>query len=204
MRVGVFGGTFDPVHFGHLVVAEQCREQAQLDQVLFVPTARPPHKEEGTLTAFDRRAEMVRLAVAGNPAFQVDDLENNRAGPSYTADTLAELQRRMPSAKLGLIVGSDCLPDLPGWHEPARIVASAGLLVVPRPGWPTWEAEQLRAALHLADEMPLQVQVVVVPLIEIASRDLRRRVADGRSIRYFVPAAVAAYIADKKLYREAK
>src|SRR5262245_49249776 len=103
MRVGVFGGTFDPIHFGHLIIAEQCREQARLDQVLFVPTARPPHKEEGALTAFNRRAEMVRLAVAGNAAFQVDDLEYDRTGTSYTADTLAELQRRMPAAKLSLI-----------------------------------------------------------------------------------------------------
>jgi nicotinate-nucleotide adenylyltransferase len=201
MRVGVFGGTFDPVHSAHLIIAEQCREQARLDRVLFVPTARPPHKAGHVLTPFDRRAEMIRLAIAGNPAFAVDELEKERTGPSYTADTLEELHRRNPAFDLHLILGSDCLPDLPGWHEPERIIAAARLLIVARPGWPVWPADRLRAALRLAPDIPLCEEVVNVPLLEIASRDLRRRVAEGCSIRYFVPAAVAAYIADKKLYQ---
>src|SRR5262245_8805646 len=136
MRIGVFGGAFDPIHFGHLIIAEQCREQAKLDQVWFVPTARPPHKDAQALTPFDRRVEMIRLAVAGNPAFLVEELEKDRPGPSYTADTLNELQRRNPGAELYLILGSDCLPDLPMWHEPKRIIVAAKLLVVARPGWP--------------------------------------------------------------------
>src|SRR5947209_2377671 len=198
MRVGIFGGTFDPVHFGHLVIAEQCREQARLDQVWFIPSARPPHKP--ALTPFERRSEMLQLAIAGNPAFRVEEIENERAGPSYTADTLAELHRRFPDAELHLILGSDCLPDLPSWYEPARVVTQAKLVVVARPGWPVWQAEQLRSALRLPPDAALHEQIVPIPLIEIASRDLRRRVGEGRTIRYFVPNAVAAYIAEKKLY----
>ena len=200
MRIGVFGGTFDPVHLGHLIIAEQCREQAQLEQVWFVPAARPPHKSGQELSPFDRRSDMLQLAIAGQPAFRVEEIEKDRPGPSYTADTLAELRRMHPAIELYLILGSDCLPDLPGWHDPPRIVAQAKLLVTERPGFPMWPAEKLRAAIHLPDEARLELQIVPMPLIEIASRDLRRRVAEGRSIRYMVPHAVAAYVADKKMY----
>src|SRR5262249_45221679 len=112
MRIGVFGGTFDPVHLGHLIVAEQCREQARLDQVLFVPAPRPPHKQLQPLTSFEQRVEMLQLAIAGYSIFHLDELEKNRDGPSYTADTLEELQRRAPQSELFLIIGSDCLPDI--------------------------------------------------------------------------------------------
>ena len=144
MRIGIFGGTFDPVHQGHLILAEQCREQARLDQVWFVPAARPPHKQEQPVTPFPQRLEMLALAVAGQPAFRVEPLEQDRPGPSYTADTLQEIQRLQPEAALELIVGSDVLHDLPHWHEPERIVSLAGLLIVARPGWPIWPPEQLR------------------------------------------------------------
>src|SRR3712207_5576514 len=138
MRIGVFGGTFDPVHLGHLILAEQCREQAQLDQVWFIPAARPPHKQDRPLTPFAQRLEMLALALAGHPAFRADDLEKDRPGPSYTVDTLEEVRRRQPGQELELLIGSDCLPDLPRWREPVRILELAGLLVVARPGWPVW------------------------------------------------------------------
>src|SRR6202007_3402109 len=99
MRIGVFGGTFDPVHYGHLILAEQCREQGRLDQVLFVPAARPPHNDREPITPFARRVEMLALAIAGQPAFRIDDLEKDRPGPSYTADTLDEIQHRHPEAE---------------------------------------------------------------------------------------------------------
>lgn len=201
MRIGVFGGTFDPVHVGHLIMAEQCREQVHLDEVWFVPSARPPHKSAQALSPFDKRVDMLQLAIAGHPVFRVNELEKDRPGPSYTADTLAELNRAHPNADLHLIIGSDCLPDLPTWHEPLRIVAQATLVVTARPGWPVWSPEQLHAAMRLPAAEMLRMRVVEVPLIDIASRDLRGRVAGGRSIRYFVPHAVAAYIADKGLYR---
>ncbi|MFL5342365.1 MAG: nicotinate-nucleotide adenylyltransferase [Gemmataceae bacterium] len=202
MRIGIFGGTFDPVHLGHLIIAEQCREQARLDQVLFVPSARPPHKQTDDITPFDKRAEMIRLAIAGNPMFRVEELEKDRPGPSFTVDTLTELHQRQPADELHLIVGSDCLPDLPSWREPARILGLAKLIVAVRPGWPVWPQEQLRAALRLPAEELVHEQIVTLPLIDIASRDLRRRFSEGRSGRYFVPHAVLAYIADKGLYRK--
>jgi nicotinate-nucleotide adenylyltransferase len=201
MRIGVFGGTFDPVHLGHLILAEQCREQGRLDQVLFIPAARPPHKQDGPLTPFHHRVEMLALAVAGQPAFQIDELEKNRAGPSYTVETLEELHWRRPDAELFLLVGSDCLPELPHWHEPARIVELAGLLAVARPDWPLVQPAQLRAALHLAAHVPLRHQAVSMPLIGISSRDLRRRAAEGRSLRYLLPRAVECYVDTHRLYR---
>jgi nicotinate-nucleotide adenylyltransferase len=199
MRTGVFGGTFDPVHLGHLILAEQCREQARLDLVLFVPAARPPHKLAHVLTPFAQRVEMLALAVAGQPAFRIDELEKDRPGPSYTADTLAQLHSRHPDAQLFLLVGADTLHDLPYWHEPARIAALAELLVMARPGWEAPAPE----ALRLPEGAAFRRQTVEAPLIDIRGRDLRRRAAEGRSLRYLVPRAVEAYIADKHLYQAA-
>jgi len=202
MRIGIFGGTFDPVHLAHLILAEQCREQGRLDQVWFVPSARPPHKLDRPRTPFAQRVEMLALAVAGHPAFQLNEVEKERPGPSYTADTLAELRGRHPHADFWLIIGSDSLADLPHWHEPHRIVEQAGLLVVARPGWQVLTAEQLQRELGLVDAPPLRLQVVSMPLLEIASRDLRQRARDGRSLRYFVPRAVECYIEGHRLYRD--
>jgi nicotinate-nucleotide adenylyltransferase len=201
MRIGVFGGTFDPVHLGHLILAEQCREQGRLDEVWFIPAARPPHKLDRPLTPFAQRVEMLALAVAGHPSFRIDDLEKDRPGPSFTADTLAELHRRHPDAELFLLLGSDSLPDLPSWYNPRDVVERAGLLVVMRPGHPLLNESDLRAKLPLPAESPLRLQAVDVPLIDIASHDLRRRAAEGRSLRYLVPRAVECYILDKRLYQ---
>jgi nicotinate-nucleotide adenylyltransferase len=201
MRVGVFGGTFDPVHLGHLILAEQCREQARLDQVWFVPAAAPPHKR-GPITPFERRVEMLALAVAGHPAFKIDPIENEYEGPSFTATTLAELRRRHPDDELLLVVGSDSLNDLPKWYMPEAILRAAALLVVARPDHPILPTDQLRAGLALPAEVPLRLEVVEAPLIEIASTDLRRRAAEGRSLRYLVPRAVECYILEKRLYQE--
>jgi nicotinate-nucleotide adenylyltransferase len=200
MRIGVFGGTFDPVHQGHLILAEQCREQAGLDRVRFIPAARPPHKQDQAVTPFAHRLEMLRLAVAGNPAFVIDELEKDRPGPSYTVDTLEELHRREPAARLFLLIGSDCLPDLVHWRDPARIGQLADLLVMARSGWSVDHLEQLKAALHLPRELNL-AQLVQAPLIDLSSRDLRRRAAEGRSLRYLVPRAVECYIETHRLYR---
>ncbi len=201
MRVGIYGGTFDPIHFGHLILAEQGREQGRLDEVWFVPTAHPPHKEEPGLTRFEQRVEMLALAIAGNPAFRIDELEKERPGPSYTADTLEELRRRHPGQEFLLLVGSDTLLDLPHWYQPHRILEHAGLLVMTRPGSEVLTAEQLRERLHLPERILLRLQVIETPQIDISSRDLRSRVAAGRSLRYFLPRAVECYIHDKRLYR---
>ncbi|HYV39472.1 MAG TPA: nicotinate-nucleotide adenylyltransferase [Gemmataceae bacterium] len=196
MRIGVFGGTFDPVHLGHLILAEQCREQGRLDQVWFVPAARPPHKSEAELTPFAQRVEMLQLAIAGQPAFRVEEIERDRPGPSYTAVTLEELSQRHSEHTWFLLVGGDTVRDLPGWYEPQRIVAVAKLLVMARPGAVMPSTEELQARMGAAVEM----QLVDVPMIGVASSDLRHRVREGRSVRYMMPRAVEAYVRDKRLY----
>ena len=201
MRVGVFGGTFDPVHVGHLIHAEQCRAQARLDLVLFVPAALPPHKQGRELTPFVHRAEMLTLAISGNPAFRVDEIEKDRAGPSYTVETLRQLHERRPGDELCFILGSDSLCDLHLWYEPRRILELAELIVMERPDSPVFSAAELKAKLALPDDFKLRCQRVEAPLIGVASRDLRKRIAEGRSVRYMIPRAVEAYIDDKQLYR---
>jgi len=199
MRIGVFGGTFDPVHLGHLILAEQCRDQAKLDEVWFVPSAQPPHKSDKNLTRFEQRCDMLELAIAGHPAFRVDRVEKERAEPSYTAVTLQQLHARHPGNDFFLLLGSDCLPDLPNWYEPRKVIAQASLLVVPRPGAMLWTAERLATALGV-EISAVRLQFVACPPIDIASRELRRSIADGMSIRYMVPRAVEEYIRERKLY----
>jgi len=201
-RIGIFGGTFDPVHLGHLIMAEQCREAGELNEVWFIPAARPPHKQDRPLTSFAQRVEMLALAIAGMPAFRVNELEKDRAGPSYTADTLAELHRLHPQTDFALLLGSDCLPDLPEWHQPERILELAELLIYARPSWPALTAESLRESLRLSENTAFRMRWVPGPSVDIASRDLRQRAAEGRSLRFLVPRAVECYIEEKKLYRE--
>jgi nicotinate-nucleotide adenylyltransferase len=201
MRIGIFGGTFDPVHFGHLIVAEQAREQAALDQVWFVPSARPPHKTDRTISPFDRRAEMLTLAIAGQEdKFRIEPIEKDRPGPSYTADTLDELNARHPNTDWFLLLGADSVKDLPTWYEPSRIIDRATILIAARPGHPVWTSAELAPALG-TDPNRIRLSVVEVPQIDIASRDLRRRAAEGRSLLFQVPHSVRVYIAEKKLYR---
>jgi nicotinate-nucleotide adenylyltransferase len=201
MRVGVYGGTFDPVHQGHLVLAEQCREQGRLDQVWFIPAFRPPNKLEQALTRFEQRVEMLSLAIAGNPSFHINELEKERVGPSYTVETLTTLQQHHHGVEFWLLVGSDTLADLPHWYQPQRLVELAGLMVMARPGTAILSAEELQAQLALEPDRPIRLQVAETPSLDISSRDLRRRVAAGRSIRYFLPRAVEVYIQEKRLYQ---
>jgi nicotinate-nucleotide adenylyltransferase len=203
MRVGIFGGTFDPIHYGHLIVAEQAREQAGLDQVWFVLSARPPHKAARALTPFDRRADMLALALAGHEdKFRVETVERDRPGLSYTADTLDALAAAHPGAEWSLILGADSVRDLPGWHDPLRIIDRATILAAGRPGHPAWSAAELAAGLGV-ESGRVRLQVVDVPLVDIASRDLRRRAAEGRSLLFQLPRAVEVYVREKKLYRSA-
>jgi nicotinate-nucleotide adenylyltransferase len=201
MRIGIYGGTFDPIHLGHLILAEQAREQARLDEVWFVPALRPPQKDSKTITRFDQRVEMLALALAGQPAFRIEELEKERDGPSYTVDTLIELRHRHPEHQFFLLLGGDALVDLHTWRNPQRIVEEAGLLVIARPGSRMVSASELRQRLGLAHETPLPLELVESPAIDLSSQDLRQRVAQGRTIRYFVPRAVEVYIHDKHLYQ---
>jgi nicotinate-nucleotide adenylyltransferase len=200
MRIGIFGGTFDPVHLGHLILAELARDHVGLDEVWWVVAHRPPQKEGQPLTRFEARAEMVELAIAGNPAFRVEAMEKERDAPSYTAETLSILRRRHPEHEFSLLVGGDSLAELHLWREPARIVAQASLAVMARPGSPTPSEAELRSRLDLAPSQQLSLTVVPSPQIDIASRALRQAVAAGRTIRYLVPRAVEVYIQQHRLY----
>ncbi|MPZ49176.1 MAG: nicotinate-nucleotide adenylyltransferase [Dehalococcoidia bacterium] len=191
MRLGVFGGTFDPLHTGHLILAEASREQLQLDRVLFIPAGDPWRKSDREITPASQRLDMVRLATADNPNFEVDDCEVAHEGPSYTVDTLRSLSQRLPEAELYLILGEDALADLPNWRDPAGIASQAMIAVVPRGGigmpWLPFPASRL-----------LRVEM---PYIGISATELRRRSRRGLSLRYLVPAAVEAYIREQGLYR---
>jgi nicotinate-nucleotide adenylyltransferase len=199
MRIGIFGGTFDPVHLAHLILAEQCRTQARLDEVWFVPSHSPPHKDKN-VTRFDQRCEMLELAIAGHDkVFRVCRIEKDLPEPSYTARTLQHLHERHPGTEFFLLLGSDCLPDLPGWYEPLTVIALAGLVVLPRPGVMLWTAERLALALGI-DVSAVRLQFIACPPIDLASRELRRSIADGMSVRYMIPRAVEEYIHLHKLY----
>jgi nicotinate-nucleotide adenylyltransferase len=204
-RVGILGGTFDPIHYGHLVIAEQVRQALQLDRVVFVPAPRPPHKLDEQLASAADRAAMVALAIAGNPAFALSEIELEREGPSYTADTLAELAgeavREGVERDLYFILSAEALAGLARWHEPARLIESARLAVVARPGWPLPDAAHLAATLPGGSASANRVECIETVPIANSSSDVRARAAAGLSIRYLVPPAVEAYIRDQRLYR---
>jgi nicotinate-nucleotide adenylyltransferase len=197
MKVGLFGGAFDPVHLGHLLLAERCREDAGLDEVWFVPTYKPPHPKGRELTRFEHRLDMLSFAISGQPKFRVEPVEKELPPPSYTLHTLEALAERHPGAEFHLLIGGDTLADLPNWHKPGEVLSRAGLVAVPRPGSETWSAERLSAAVGV----PVRLTVVEMPLVALASRELRARVAAGKGIRYAVPRAVEEFVRERGLYR---
>jgi nicotinate-nucleotide adenylyltransferase len=201
MRLGVLGGTFDPVHFGHLVLAECCREHCRLDRVLFLPAAVPPHKEAEALTPAADRVEMLKLGIGGHEQFEVCPYEVDRGGVNYTFETLEALQQRHPAAELFFLLGSDSLNDLPRWREPRRICQLATLVAAQRSGGPEadWRAYAELVPPDRVEEF--RRCQVAMPQVGISSRDLRRRVAEGRSVRYQTPRAVEKYIESHGLYR---
>jgi nicotinate-nucleotide adenylyltransferase len=201
MRLGIFGGTFDPVHYGHLLLAEWCREACALDEVWFVPAAVAPHKQHQAAATAADRVEMLQLATGGHPALVVSRIEVDRGGVSYTVDTLAAVRRDRGDAKLFLLMGSDSLADLVEWREPARICELAMPVVVHRGGTPPPDFRPLAAFVSSARIDALTRHIVDMPQIELSSSEIRRRVAAGRSIRYQTPRAVEAYIASHQLYR---
>ena len=195
MRVGVLGGTFDPVHVGHLLLAEQARSHFKLDLVLFVPAGDPWRKADRKITHASHRLAMLGLAVEGNDAFGISDVELTREGPSYTADTLAALAGERLDDEFYFIVGSDALADLPNWHEPERIVRHAMLAVAPR------EAQLTDATTLGIPGIEGRVAPFSLVRTDISSTDIRARVAADDSIRYMIPEAVRKYIEDHGLYR---
>jgi nicotinate-nucleotide adenylyltransferase len=201
----LFGGTFDPVHHGHLIVARALAEQRGFARITFVPAARPPHKAAATASPADR-LEMLRLAIAGEALFDTCDLELYRTGPSYTIDTLRELRRQHgPATRVRWVIGADMLEDLPKWRSARDVLDEAGLVVIARPPWDQ-RLDEVFASLsgHISPQQiqSLRDSLAPTPLIEISSTEIRHRVAAGQSIRYLVPEAVARYIEDRKLYRK--
>jgi nicotinate-nucleotide adenylyltransferase len=195
-RIGVLGGAFNPPHLGHLVCAQEALVQLGLERVLLVPTARPPHRTLEDDPGPEARLEMAELAAAGDERLAVSRLELDRPGPSYTADTLEELGAREAGEELVLVLGADQAAFLPEWHRPERVLELAELAVVARSGWDREGVQARISGLPGAG----RVRFVDMPLIDISSTEVRRRVAAGVPIRYLVPDAVARFVSERGLY----
>lgn len=199
MRIGIYGGTFDPIHYAHLILAEQCRDQCQLDEVWFIPAAQPPHKMTVSISDAKHRCDMVEFAIAGNSAFRLNKIELQRTGPSYTYETLEQLQSEDTSRELFLLIGADSVRDLPQWRRPERILELATIVAVNRGDEPIPDGAALKA---IGGELnPPRIRNVRMPGFDLSSTEIRRRIREGKSVRYLVPRAVEAYITENQLYR---
>ena len=198
MNIGVFGGTFDPIHLGHLIVAEEIRIKLKLDEVLFVSAGLPWLKTGRALSPARHRAEMIRLAIASNKYFKLSTIEIDRPGPSYSVDTMENLRNQFGSGVgLYFILGSDALAELPRWKEPSRLIQRCYLVFFTRPGYPIPELTSLEPSIPGISSRSIQVEV---PQIDISSTQIRNRVSQGLSLRYLVPQDVEKYIIEQKLY----
>jgi len=207
-RLGIFGGSFDPVHYGHLLLAESCREQLALEQIWFLPAAVPPHKQQRELAPGGQRVEMLQLATAGHPAFSVCQYEIAQGGVNYTVDTLAHLKVEDPARELLFLMGADSLRDLPTWKEPTRLCQLATPVIVRRGGAESSSARaesldwRVLEGLIASERLEaIRNQQVHMARIDLSSSDIRQRVASGHSIRYRTPRAVEKYIETHGLYR---
>ncbi len=199
MNIGILGGTFDPVHIGHLIIAEEARVKLGLGEILFVPAGQPWFKvgQGHTIAPATHRLEMLRLAIADNPCFKLCTLEVERSGPSYSIDTITTLRSQLGEQPLFFILGSDSLAGFHLWKEPDKLVQMCQLVIVPRLGLNLPELESLEP---LIPGLTHSVIELVAPIIEISSSKIRQRIAQGLSIRYLVPGLVGKYIAEQKLY----
>lgn len=188
MHIGIFGGTFDPPHIGHLIVASDAFAALRLDRLILVPSADPPHKQGRVMATAEQRLDMVRAAVSGDPRFEVDGIELKRAGASYTVDTLRAMRTRFPGAELFFLVGVDQMRELDSWREPQEVARLACLSVVAREG-----EEPVR-------DSPFRFRPVPVTRIDVSATEIRRRIRKGESIRYLVPEAVREIIEREGLY----
>ena len=214
MNIGMMGGTFNPVHLAHLRIAEEARDLCALDRVVFIPAADPPHKPLAGEVPFKQRYEMVRLAIAGNPAFELSDIEGQRPGKSYSIDTIAAFRREHPEDKLFFIIGSDSFLEIGLWRRYAEIFRSCSLIVVERPGCPVNNpVSALPVAIRgevrytpdfdrLEHAAGTTVQFLTGCPLKISSSEIRRLAAAGHSITYLVPPQVEAYIKEQRIYTE--
>lgn len=199
MKLGVMGGTFDPVHYGHLVVAEGVRYEYRLDKVIFVPAGRPPHKRDRPISGSEHRLAVTALAVASNPFFEVSDLEIKRHGLSYTYDTIRELQDVYHPDAVYFITGADAVLELLSWHRFPELLARCRFVAATRPGH---NPESLAARLRLLPaSLAERIVAFEVPALAISSSDIRRRVSEGRPIKYLLPESVEEYVLSSGLYR---
>lgn len=199
-RVGLFGGTFDPPHVGHLILASEARSQLELTRVLWTVTPNPPHKQDQSITSLEHRLAMVKLAIQDNPFFELSDIELSRPGPHYTVDTIKLLAHENPTAEIVPIIGADSLNDLPTWHQPREFLYAAHWVgVMRRPG----EATNLEVLERDLPGISSKVHYVEAPLLEIASREIRDRAATGRPFRYYLSESVYEYIERHHLYQQA-
>jgi nicotinate-nucleotide adenylyltransferase len=191
-RIGVLGGTFDPIHMGHLVLAEQVKERLKLDGIIFIPCFRSPHKTRQKLSPAKDRLHMIRLALQGNPSFSVSEIELKRKGVSYTIDTLRELRKLHPGSETYFLTGSDVVNELNTWKDPEEIFRLVRMVIAIRPGFDQINRENRFVKKSI---------VVKITGLDISSSELRKRVKRGESIKYLVPVKVEQYIRKKRLYR---
>ncbi|MCF7817590.1 MAG: nicotinate-nucleotide adenylyltransferase [Kiritimatiellales bacterium] len=200
-RVGIMGGSFDPVHMGHLVIAQDAVERLELAELVFIPAAIPPHKQHLLQVEPKHRLNMLRLAVEADIRFSVSDIEVERGGVSYTVDTIRALKEKYPKDELFLIVGSDTLVDLHNWHRIDELLAQCQVATFLRPGEAELEEIQRKIGLSGEQKQRLLANVVETHRIGISSTEIRMRVAEGMGIRYLVPPEVEMYIYEHGLYR---
>jgi len=198
--LGIMGGTFDPIHFGHLVAAETARAAFNLERVLFIPTGQPPHKVNYKVTDPWERSEMVRLAVSANVGFGLSELEIVREGPSYTIDTLRALREALVDTELFFITGADALRSMLSWREPEEIIALTKVISVSRPGYPLQDLFET-IEQYVPDHQDRIFQLKI-PALAISSTDIRKRVKEGQPIRYLLPDDVKSYIELRDFYRD--
>jgi nicotinate-nucleotide adenylyltransferase len=188
MKIGILGGTFNPIHLGHLILAEEAREKLGLDKIIFVPAYLPPHKESLDIAPAGMRLEMVRLATKGNRNFLVSDIEIKRDGRSYTIDTIKEFKRKYPKDDLYFVIGSDLLNYLEGWKDLSEIIRIVKFIAATRPGYPL-------------EKIPAHISTLAIRAVDISGFEIRRAIKQDKSFRYLVPDTVYRYINKNKLYK---
>lgn len=202
MRLGILGGSFDPVHYGHLLMAQYALEQLKLDRVFFLPAYSPPHKRDKTLSSFEDRLKMLEIAFGEREEFVLLPLEGERQGPSYTYDSLCLLQDQFPEAELFFLIGSDSLMNLDQWYRAQDLMGAFSFAVAPRPGR---TREEIRWKIaELTDNFGARIFLLDSPYVEISSTGLRRRRQENKSLRYHLPPAVEEYIDEALLYQKSE